>query len=431
MFPPLRHFVSSLVVPIGLALASGHAFAAEKEGEPPASFGSPEFMLARAEHAQGFGLSNQLYFLMVQKGLVAEGEPRRGSYTDHDLKQIIDRFDRIQTDLASATRDLILPDAEEIHRTFIRDLNKRLPEEARNFFLSKEVLEWSKRNGAFLVEALPLSTFVNIVAILSPEKFTLPAPEERLKSGLISGGMADGGHVLLISEALNSDALKPFIPPRFDLARLRKEEAIIRADAKRIFESAPASKYYYAVDMSLRESERPYRRKLEAALKQRNANVFDELQTLVTRMSYVVDPHLTGVCDGLKRLLDPGTIEKSNERWESVKTPAGAQIDPAGYEMQFLAMAYARGCYVKKNTAVARRVLEKWANSHHEGGKKAIASYCTLAEWYRFGIGGPKDEATAIRWEGRLTSELSGGHPCSDFAHKPLIDPADPWRVLQ
>ena len=122
---------------------------------------------------------------------------------------------------------------------------------------------------------------------------------------------------------------------------------------------------------------------------------------------------------------------KGNGDLNGVKIANGRQLTPDSDEMHVYAMAYARGCYVQKNTVIARKLLEQWANAHHDEGKKAAASHCTLAEWYRFGIGGPKNEATAIRWEERFVLETGGGYSCSIYARKPLIDPADPWKTIQ
>jgi hypothetical protein len=427
MFLTFRNLALSVLISVGLVLTINQASASENDFAD--SFASLSFISARAKLTQGYVLGIQLYQKMGL-GKLPDGRAKQGIYSDEDLKQLLDGFDRIQTEAAAPVNDLLVSDEEVIHQAFIHDFNVRLQnEEAASFFRSKEVLDWAKRNGAFLVDTLPLSSLISVLRVISPEKYRDPTPSDAKELELVSGGMVSIHHLYYISEALNSATLKPLIPARFNLERLRKEEMGLRADAKRIFGSSAATKYQYLIEMSLRESERTFETKLNKALQQQKTNAQRELAVLVIRASYAANPYLTGACDRIKERLDPNTIENSNGNWEMVKSANGTQITPGSDEMQILFKAYTSGCYVKKNTVIARNLLEQWANAHHDGGKKAAMSHCTLAQWYRFGVGGPKDEATAARWEDQFMVE-SGGHNCGSYSPKPLIDPADPWRTI-
>jgi len=132
-------------------------------------------------------------------------------------------------------------------------------------------------------------------------------------------------------------------------------------------------------------------------------------------------------CAVEKRVLDVESLRNCNGDWKMVKVATGQPIAPGADEMQVLAFAYTSGCFVKSDVTVARRILETWANNHHDIGKRAAASHCTLADWYRYGIGGEKDEATAAQWERRFEVETHG-HTCELYRRKPPVDMTDPWN---
>jgi hypothetical protein len=129
-----------------------------------------------------------------------------------------------------------------------------------------------------------------------------------------------------------------------------------------------------------------------------------------------------------KRMLDVESVRNSGGNWKAVKVAGGQPIAAGANEMQVLALAFTSGCFVEPDIAAARRMLEVWANNHHDIGKRAAASHCTLATWYRYGIGGNKDEAAAVRWEKRFEVE-SHGHTCNPHWLKPPGDPTDPWNL--
>ena len=429
MLVTFRNSAFKLLVAIGVALAFNHASASEGQATLSDSFASTSLVVSTARLNQSYALGQQLYELM-ELGKLPNGRPVPGTYSNEDLKQIFAEFDKIQMELGARVKELIEPDQQAIQQAFVREFNTRFQnEEAANFFQNKNVLDWARRNSAFLVEALPLSSLVSLFRVLSPEQFKAPTPSDVKELELLSGGMVPIHHLYYISEALNSEPLESLLPARFDTTKLRNEEKRLRIEAKKLFGNTAAIKYQYLIEMSFREGMRTAESKLNKALQQQVANAVGKLQILATRASYAANPYLTATCVRIKEQLDPNTIGPSNGNWDGVKRVNGTPISQGSDEMQVLWRAYTRGCYVKKSAATARTILEQWANAHHDVGKRAAFTHCTLAQWYRFGIGGPKDEATADRWEQRFIAE-TGGHNCSIHFEKPLIDPTDPWRVF-
>ena len=429
MLAIFRNSALKLLVAIGVALPFNHASASEGQTTLSDSFASTSLVVSKARLNQSYALGRKIYELM-ELGKLPNGRPVPGTYSNEDLKQILAEFDKIQMEFVARVEELLEPDQQAIQQAFVREFNTRFQnEDAANFFQSKNVLNWAKRNSAFLVEALPLSSLVNVFRVLSPEQFKEPTPSDAKELELLSGGMVSVHHLYYISEALNSEPLKSLLPARFDMTKLRSEEERLRIEAKKLFGNTAAIKYQYLIEMSFREGTRTTESRLNQALQQQEANAVGKLQILATRASYAANPYLTTTCTRIKEQLDPNTIGPSNGTWDGVKRVNGTPIFLGSDEMQVLWRAYTSGCYVKKSAAIARTILEQWANAHHDVGKKAAFTHCTLARWHRFGIGGPKDEPTADRWEQRFSAE-TGGHNCSIYFEKPLIDPTDPWRVF-
>lgn len=430
----------NLTLPLFTSLCLIHtinqASASETENDLANSYAPLSYISARARLTGGDRIWSELYQNMglnTGRGKLNGGHQIPGVYSDATLKHFLSELDRIQTEALTPINDLLVSAEEEIHQAFIHNFNARFQnkKEAANFFRSKEVLDWEKRNNAFLVDALQLSSLIRVIQVIAPDKYREPTYSDSKELELAYGGMVSPDYLILyhISTALNSDKLKPLIPVRFNIEKLRKEEMELRADAKKIFGSAAATKYQYLIEISLREVDSAVVALLDIVLQKQHNNTKQKLGLLATRAYYAENPYLTGVCDDVREQLDTNTIEKSAGNWERVRRADGTKIMPGSDEMRTLIKAYSRGCYVKKNAGIARNLLEKWAGANHDGGKKGAQSHCELAQWYRFGIGGPKNEATAARWENHYMVD-SGGHSCGSYSPLP-IDPTAPWRTIQ
>lgn len=429
MFAILRNYSLNLLVAIGLVLPLNQVSASEEQSNLADSFASKEFVVSMARLNQNRALAGRLYQLMAD-GKPPNATPTPGKYSDEDLKNLLAGFDKIQIEYGASIEELLAPDHQETQQVFVREFTTRFQNaEAANLFQSRNVLDWARRNSAFLVEALPLSSLANVFRVVSPEKLREPTPLDAKELEVLSGGMVPIEHLYYISEALNSEPLKSLLPARFDTTKLRNEEARLRTEAKELFGSTAAIKYHYLIEMSFRQATRTAEANLNKTLRQQWATADDKLRALSTRASYAANPYLTDTCSRIKEQLDPSTIEGSKGNWDGVKRVNGTPLSPDSDEMLALWRAYARGCYVKKSSVTARTILDQWANAHHDVGKTAAFTHCTLAQWYRFGIGGPKDDAAADRWEQRYLAG-TGGHSCSIYYEKPLIDPTNPWRVF-
>jgi hypothetical protein len=430
MLHTFRNLAFSLLISIGQACVTNHAYAAEAVASSSAEdFISLELISAHASLGQDAALGSQLFKKMYINSYPG-GRPTQGTFTDEDLKQIAAGFDRIRAEATPFIKGLPAPEAQALHQAYVRAFRAKLQnQELARFYGGKEVQDWAKRSSAFLLKALPLSSLVSVLRVLAPDKYRFPTQTEANVFELTSGGVTSATNIFYISEALDSDELSPLIPARFNLDKLRKEERSLREDASRIFGSAAEAKHLYLIQAALYAGDNAINTELNKLIQQQPgiAQRQRQLEILAARASYAANPYLTGACDRIKERLDPSTIESSGGKWEGVKDVKGNQIKPGSDEMQVLAQAHMKGCYVKRNAAIARTLLEQWGDAHHDTGKKAVASHCTLAQWYRFGVGGPKDEATAIRWEDRYTTE-TGGYICPN--QLPLIDPTDPWRLM-
>jgi hypothetical protein len=430
MLSTFRNLTLPLLISIGSACVANHAHSAEAASNSSAEdFISLELILAHASLSQDAALGSQL-FKKMYFDMYPEKRPTQGTFTDDDLKQIAAGFDRIRAETPPPIKNLPLPEAQALHQEYVSAFRAKLQnQELARFYAGKEVQDWAKRESTFLVKALPLSSLLSVLRVLAPDKFRFPTQTEANVFDLSSGGVTPAISIFYISEALYSDTLSPLIPARFNLDKLRKEERKLREDANRIFGSAAEAKYLYLIRSALFAGDTAINTEMNKLIRQQPgiAQRQRQLEILAARASYAANPYLTGACERIKERLDPSTIGSSGGKWEGVKNVEGNQIKPDSDDMQVLVQAYTKGCYIKRNAAIARSLLEQWGNAHHDTGKKAVASHCKLAQWYRFGVGGPKDEATAIRWEDRYTTE-SGGYICPN--QLPFIDPTDPWRLM-
>lgn len=147
------------------------------------------------------------------------------------------------------------------------------------------------------------------------------------------------------------------------------------------------------------------------------------------RFAYVVNPpSLTAMCFRYEQFYDPESVRQSNGDWRKVKIVGGQELTADIGMLSMLPSAYASGCFGKRDTAAARRTLEAYANAHGDKGKIAAGTHCQLARWYRYGIGGERDEARAGEWEARFRRDTGATGGCSDDLT--IIDPDDPWRRI-
>lgn len=146
------------------------------------------------------------------------------------------------------------------------------------------------------------------------------------------------------------------------------------------------------------------------------------------RFAYVVNPPTTETCFRYEPLYDPESVRQSHGDWRKVRIVGGQALTADISKLSVLPSAYASGCFGKRDTAAARRTLEVYANSHGDKGKIAARTHCQLARWYRYGIGGERDEARAREWEARFRRDTGATGGCSDDLT--IIDPDDPWRRI-
>lgn len=272
-----------LLVAIGATFLFNQASASEEQTALSDAYASASFVVANAKLNQGYALGLKIYELM-ELGKLPNGRPVPNTYSNEDLKQILAEFDRIQLELGAPIEGILEPDQEAIGQAFVREFRTRSQnEEAANFYQSKKVLNWAKQNSAFLVEALPLSSLVNVFRVLSPEQFKEPTSSDVKELELRSGGMVSIHHLYFISQALNSEPLRSLLPARFDTARLRYEEERLWLEAKQLFDNAAIIKYQYLVDVSFRNATRTTENKLNKALQQQQTSAVGKLQILASR----------------------------------------------------------------------------------------------------------------------------------------------------
>ncbi|MDH5233138.1 MAG: hypothetical protein OEY38_24050 [Gammaproteobacteria bacterium] len=406
-----------------------------------------QFFSAGAKQFIGMGLT-QLFYGEMNREMKLQEPIKEGTYSDEDLKQFLNQFDQILTELLVPSEAWVASNEQAVHQVFLLDIDTQIrnstypDDELVRFLQNKEVQNWAMRQSAFLAEAAPLGTFVQLIKLLAPEKKDHEEFAERKKvlqafessSVLNALGKYTVIHLHNISQALSSDLFKPLMPTRYNLEKLHQEEISLRADAERIFGNPSTINYAKLIGASLVVNKLTTDDKMKVYhFQQQELGAIDEL---VKRAYYAVYPKLAGNCDRFRQWYDEESIRNSNGDWTKVKYPDGRSIDPQDIidevgdsVMQPLTLAYLHGCFGEKDVVAARQVLESWANTHGDRGPIAHLTHCTLANWARYGVGGEKDESTALKWEARFVHETKFAKGCMN--HLPPIDPSNPWRVLK
>jgi len=376
------------------------------------------------------------------------------SFSDEDLKQVVNHFDRMVVQHFHPVEKLIAENELTIHHSVVSELEtglKQLRERASdfneadylNFIKNRTVQNWLERYTAFLDETAFLDKYVWVIYFLEPQKSILnvttveeqKALQEKQTATKISSDFLLRSTVRT-HEALDPDALRRYMPERFELEKLYQEESKLRTEARVILNNPNTKQYAMYIRNALRTgSSHVLRKETQFDV---DENMLRELNALAGRARYSVYKQLPKGCKQIEEWYDVESIRDSQGDWKQVKHPDGSAIDVHDWIdevdvsiMQPLYVAYLHGCFGEKNVPAAKRVLEIWANAHGDRGRIAHTTHCTLAEWEKYGIGGEKNGAAAQAWERRFLQETGAQDGCFAAESESIpVDPSDPWRIL-
>jgi hypothetical protein len=173
------------------------------------------------------------------------------------------------------------------------------------------------------------------------------------------------------------------------------------------------------------------------------ADQFKPVETVVDRVSYLVDPRVMGRCDSVR-----SAVAASGGDWRRVPG-----LRPGGAEHFAIFLYAVSGCSGQRDTTMARRVLEDISAapmpSSTSDSLQSSRRHCILRSWLQQGIGGVRDLSLAARVNERYRLEAWGLGPnatrediAAMAARSPEaarenfgcpagpapIDPQDPWR---
>ncbi len=354
------------------------------------------------------------------------------TFTDRDLKRIIQEIDRISATYASA----VDPDQPEALRLVVDKFKGDIEAEWADFYRpGSEHNQLAVDNRSFLISAALLPIYRELLAKLAPDTIgPYPFPDTiglypfvpRNTTNELYGPLAldfTQPNRLEIHSVLSGRAVELIANGN----QLRQQEQQLR-DRGQAFGARNKYRYilqlwdnwFYDVSSGVR---RQWIDVMRTRIDVEKAK--SEIAMLGKRVQMLADPYKTGLCYAMG--LDDESLRASQGDWTRVRTRANKSLNNSSYEVKWVVEAYAQGCYVKQDFSMARSILERWAEAHHDQGKLTEYTHCKLALWTRHGVGGKRDSKLADQWERRAyeQAEVTCQHPPES-----LIDPRDPWADL-
>jgi hypothetical protein len=179
-----------------------------------------------------------------------------------------------------------------------------------------------------------------------------------------------------------------------------------------------AASFPQADEATLQASERAFKEGLKT------------LRARVEAAAYLRNGPPARICESVENAINMESLRASQGNVGRILDSKGQPIIDKG-ALIFTAMrAYTHGCGVPRNIALSRQILDQGSvamGSNKLKGKLEHLAWCQLAGWYRYGIGGPIILKEAEAWEKRVKDEVT---PTGCPSVK-LIDPSDPWRVIE
>ena len=357
----------------------------------------------------------------------------RPVYRDADLKKMVAEFDRIALAASVIVDEYEAAHPGEFRREFFRsfqylNLNDWMP-----LLATPEAVAWVKLDRDFSAATYMLAPMAELVQNLAPAKVAGVEEADLKQFQDLTGSARYSSFARTNRRAyLRSVQLETVLLPKFDLKPLLALDKRLLDAGLRIYRPRPSLPRAGMLDAVYVGATNALLPKVVAAAgnatvpgsKLQRANA--DLDLLAERVIAAADQNVLSRCDDALQQLDMPSLRRSRGDWTRVKRKGGVAIAPGEPAMNALHYAYTWGCAGKRDLAAARRTLEVYAENHHDGGKIAIATHCSIARWYRYGIGGPVSFGKLRDWGERAKEAAPQGCPIV-----PPIDPADPWRVLE
>ncbi len=232
--------------------------------------------------------------VFLQEMIQENGGKGSGSFrqfSDAELKDLIAEYDRIESDYCKYVGDLISSENQAVRQSFNKSFfGAPTDDESQVFFQRKDVLDWVKKNGEFIYNTLPISTYASITRYISPDRHTTLSQEDAKKLEVMAGGMINAQNLYYITEAIRSENIKPILPSRFDLPRLQDEAKSLTEEAHLLFRMPEAIKYHARVKRALNEATLVLHKEIRAYLSPRTAVTRERLKQLAIRSVRRTEP---------------------------------------------------------------------------------------------------------------------------------------------
>jgi len=385
-------------------------------------------------------------------------------YTTDELKIILSKLEELSSSNAIAFKADVDNHIDNLKQTFDKNfasITKRLSEERRERIFRKiSDPEWLQLNALYFKNVSGIESYVSLLWALSPNSFSndeltnelsmgyatallqtyrihekykydravvrayLDKKESSLNIFLNKYDLLLIGRSHLHSLILSDEDISSLLPGRVDLKWLQNNKnQIMKASGsmgkedlmliRRVFQKTTSDLHGTLWFKTL------YKEQMDKA--QSDILGLSDQITFTSR-----EPNISGACDYYQKKFDVQSLEDNKWNWKKAKTIDGKLIDESSYNMRMLYDVYRLGCFTGRNTKAALKVLEQWASSHGDTGKKAQISHCELARLYRYGIGTEVDEDKATQWEQKFF-DVSQGHKC---LKRRVIDPDNPLRMI-
>lgn len=410
---------------LGISIAPARAQAPQAAPNPLLALKlAPEFMIERMRDEQG---PVMLWDKLVPMNSYSyQPVPSRtpDAWSDADIKTLLTALDAILTRWMAPVDRSRAEQAALIQQQFSGNRLSPLLEAVDPGTLDPKFLEWAKAHRDFVQEAGGVVVFLQFLQHLRPGLMEVPPlPGGYDPEFASSNKLPFGDDMALISAVIDLPQASAWLPDRFDVKRLRARERELRRDDEQHPEYPRQHLHDYqlvTISQHVREAW------MQGPLRESTPRAIQDIDLLKTRMALLADPVKSGYCERLK--IDLPSLASSGGDPARVRMASGNAPDVRTWDYSAIAGAYRRGCGVPRDIVAARHTLQLWAEGHHDKGKMAMASHCTLVRWERYGVGGRRDEKAAKAWEARVAQEV--GQPCRPDDPEDLIDPRNPMADL-
>ena len=418
--------VASAVALAVLSVATTPAMAQEARPSPFLALKlTPEFMSERMRDEQG---PVMLWDKLVPMNSYSyQPIPNRTpeAWSDADVKDLLTALDAILTRWMEPVGRSRTEQVAFIQQQFSRDHFSTVSGPGDRLANDPRYLQWARDHRDFIQEAGGAVVFLQLLQHLRPGLIESPhLPGGYDPEFAAHNKLPFGDEMAFISAVIDLPDASALLPRRFDLKRLRaRERELRRQDEEHAYEYPGQYGPDYELALVSQHVREAWTRGL---LHESSVHMIEEINLLSARMAQLADPVKSGFCERMK--VDLASLAASGGDPARVRMASGGAPDIHTWDYDSIAGAYRRGCAGKRDVAAAKRTLQLWAEGHHDHGKLAMSSYCLLARWERYGIGGRRDPNAAKAWEERAIRDV--GVPCQADRPEDLIDPRDPMTDL-